>query len=73
MTASLDANPQGDDDWTVNDGTNDADQRAYEERIKEFATAVYQSTNGAQKIGRVTIYRESDFANLWHGSFADRL
>jgi calcium-activated chloride channel regulator 3/4 len=58
ITVSLDSNPQGDDDWTVNDGANDADQRAYEERIEEFANAVFQSTNGAHKIGRVTIYRE---------------
>lgn len=58
ITVSLDSNPQGDDDWTADDGANDADQRAYEERIKEFANAVFQSTNGAHKIGRVTIYRE---------------
>lgn len=64
ITISLDANPQGDDDWTVNDGANDADQRAFEERIKEFANAVYQSTNGAHKIGMVTIYREGALANL---------
>ena len=69
LTISLDANPQGDDDWTVDDGANDADQRAYEERIKEFARAVYQSTNGAHKIGMVTIYRDGALANstdvLW--------
>ena len=64
ITISLDTDPQGDDDWTVNDGANDADQRAYEERIKEFANAVYQSTNGAHKIGKVTIFRNGDFANL---------
>jgi len=63
ITISLDANPQGDDDWTVNDGANDADQRAYEERIKEFVRAVYQSTNGEHKIGMVTIYRDGALAN----------
>lgn len=70
ITISLDANPQGDDDWTVDDGANDADQRAYEERIKEFVNAVYQSTNGAHKIGMVTIYRDGSLANsvdvLWN-------
>lgn len=70
ITISLEANPQGDDDWTIDDGTNDADQRAYEDRIKEFANAVYQSTNGAHKIGMVTIYRDGALANsvdvLWN-------
>jgi calcium-activated chloride channel regulator 3/4 len=70
ITISLDAIPQGDDDWTVDDGANDADQRAYEERIKEFARAVYQSTNGGHKIGMVTIYRDGALANsvdvLWN-------
>jgi len=64
ITISLEANPQGDDDWTVDDGPNDADQRAYEERIKELARAVYQSTNGGHKIGMVTIYRDGALANL---------
>jgi calcium-activated chloride channel regulator 3/4 len=58
ITISLDSNPQGDDDWTVDSGAADAEQRAFEERIKEFANAVYQSTNGAHQIGRVTIFRE---------------
>ena len=69
ITISLEANPQGDDDWTVDDGANDADQRAYEERIKEFARAVYQSTNGGHNVGMVTIYRDGALANsvdvLW--------
>ena len=47
ITISLDSNPQG-----------DAEKSDYEERIKEFGRAVYQSTNGAHKIGRVTIFRE---------------
>lgn len=75
ITISLDANPQGDDDWTVDDGANDADQRAYEERIKEFANAVYQSTNGAHKIGMVTIYRDGALANsvdvIWNENCPD--
>ena len=75
ITISLEANPQGDDDWTVDDGANDADQRAYEDRIKEFANAVYQSTNGAHKIGMVTIYRDGALANsvdvLWNENCGD--
>lgn len=64
ITISLDANPQGDDDSTADNGANDTEQRAYEERIKEFANAVYQSTNGVHKIGKVTIFRKGAFANL---------
>ena len=63
ITISLEANPQGDDDATVNGGIDDADQRAYEDRIKEFANAVYQSTNGAHKIRKVTIFRDNDQSN----------
>lgn len=69
ITISLEANPQGDDDWTVDSGVDDADQRAYEERIEEFARAVYQSSNGGNRIGMVTIYRDGALANsvdvLW--------
>ena len=50
ITISLDADPQEDDE-----------KEAYEERIKEFAKAVYQSTNGAHQIGRVSIFRNRDF------------
>lgn len=62
VVISLDADPQGDDDASVV-GTNDADQRAYEDRIKEFARAVFQSTNGAHKIGTVSIYRKGEQAS----------
>ncbi len=57
IVISLENNPQGDDDASV-DGPNDTPQNEYEERIKEFANAVFQATNGAHKIGRVSIYRQ---------------
>jgi calcium-activated chloride channel regulator 3/4 len=76
ITISLDSNPQGDDNYRVKDGANDAEQRAYEERIEEFARAVYQSTNGAHKIGRVTIFREGAQTNrvdvIWYENCPDR-
>src|SRR5690606_22021687 len=57
LVISLEDNPQGDDDASV-DAADDDEQNAYEERIKEFANAVYEMTNGAHKIGKVTVYRE---------------
>ncbi|WP_121629469.1 VWA domain-containing protein [Tropicibacter alexandrii] len=70
ISISLEEDPQGDDDSTVDAGTTDADQRKYEEKIREFADAVFQSTNGAHKIGRVTIFRNQDQFNnadvQWH-------
>lgn len=57
VTISLDSNPQGDDDYKADSGTDDDGQNAYEKRIEEFAKAVYQSTNGAHKIKKVTIFR----------------
>lgn len=64
ITISLDTDPQGDDDASVDDGANDADQRAYEDRIKQLANALYQMTNGKHKLGKVTIYRDSELMNL---------
>lgn len=63
ITISLDSNPQGDDNYKVDSGASDDEQNAYEKRIEEFARAVYQSTNGAHKIGKVTIFREGESAN----------
>jgi len=57
ITISLDSDPQGDDDYNRDEGANDDEQNAYERRIEEFAKAVYQSSNGAYKIGKVTIFR----------------
>ena len=69
ITISLEENPQGDDDWTTDNGSDDAAQRKFEERIKAFARAVYQSTNGGHQIGTVTIYRDGASASstdvLW--------
>ena len=64
LTISLDTDPQGDDDSTVDDGANDAEQRAYEDRIKALADALYQMTNGRHKLGKVTIYRNSELMDL---------
>ena len=61
ITISLDSDPQGDDVYPDDSGTDDDDQNAYEERIEGFARAVYESTNGAHKIGKVTIFRNRDF------------
>ena len=64
ITISLDTDPQGDDDSTKEDGANDEAQRKYEERIKEFANAVFQATNGKHKLGKVTIYRKKELFDL---------
>jgi uncharacterized protein YegL len=58
IVVSLQENPQGDNDSKVDAGASDDAQNAFEARIKEFANAVFQSTNGAHKIGRVTMYRD---------------
>ncbi len=57
ITIALDSNPQGDDDYKADSGTTDDPQNEYEKRIEEFANAVFQSTNGAHKIKKVTIFR----------------
>lgn len=62
ITISLDSNPQGDDKYDKDHVANDA-QDSYEKRIEEFAKAVYQSTNGAHKIGKVTIFRKRESEN----------
>lgn len=64
IVISLEENPTGDDDASVDAGTSDDAQNAYENRIKKFADAVYESTNGAHKIGRVTVYRDYQLRNL---------
>ncbi len=64
IVISLEENPQGDDDASVDLGAGDAEQRAYEDRIEEFANAVYEATNGKHKIGIVTVYREYQQRNL---------
>jgi uncharacterized protein YegL len=56
---SLEADPQGDDDSTVDDGANDADQRKYERAIREFADGFCQSTNLGARIGKVRVFRDS--------------
>ena len=58
IVVSLEENPQGDNDASADAGASDDEQNAFEERIKEFANAVFQATNGAHKVGRVTIYRD---------------
>lgn len=63
LTISLDTNPLGDDDSTADSGPDDDDQNAFEERIKQFSNAVYQATNGAHQIGKVTIYRDKALYN----------
>jgi len=57
ITISLDTDPQGDNDYKADSGAGDDAQNAFERRIEEFAKAVYQSTNGALKIGKVSIFR----------------
>ncbi len=57
VTVSLDTNPLGDDDYPVDGGTTDVAQKEYEKRLEQFAKAVYQSSNGALRIGKVTIFR----------------
>lgn len=63
LTISLDTNPTGDDDSTQDSGADDDAQNTFEDRIKQFSNAVYQATNGAHKIGKVTIYRDKALYN----------
>ncbi|PIE14827.1 MAG: hypothetical protein CSA68_09135 [Rhodobacterales bacterium] len=64
ISISLEANPQGDDDYPADPGAADDDQNAFEAKLEEFADAVYQSTNGAHKIGKITIFRDGDLSGL---------
>jgi calcium-activated chloride channel regulator 3/4 len=41
------------------DPQTDADKAPYEEMLGHFADTVYESTNGAHKIGKIRIYRDS--------------
>lgn len=59
LTISLDTNPQGDDNYKTDNGSDDDAQNAFEKRIEEFAKAVYQSTNGTHKIRKVTFFRST--------------
>ena len=59
VTISLYNNPAGDDDWTkTSSNPDDSDQRTYEEIIKFWADSIYESTNGAHKLGTVRIFRK---------------
>ncbi len=75
VSISLEANPQGDDDYPADPGAADDEQNAFEAKLEEFADAVYQSTNGAHKIGKITIFRDGDLSGLadvtWEDSCAD--
>lgn len=63
LSISLEENPQGDDDYSADSGAGDDAQNKFERKIEEFADAVFQMTNGAHKIGKVTVFRNSDQAN----------
>lgn len=63
ISVSLEENPQGDDDYQADPGASDDAQNKFEEKLEEFADAVFQMTNGAHKIGKVTIFRDGDQAN----------
>lgn len=70
-----DENPKGDNDAKVDAGTSDDEQNAFERRIQAFADAVYEMTNGAHKLGRVTIYKaknkQSQADITWERDCAD--
>lgn len=73
VSISLHNNPQGDDDWTQDSTSpDDTDQRKYEAIIKYWADAIYESTNGAHKLGTVRIFRngkQSKIADVvWNAS-----
>ncbi len=63
VTISLEENPQGDDKYPDEPGASDDAQNKFEKKIEEFADAVFQSTNGKHKIGKVTIFRNGRQAN----------
>lgn len=52
ITVSVEENPQ-----------TDAEKQLYEDQIRQFARAVYQSTNGAHKLGRISIFRNGQQMN----------
>lgn len=73
FTISLHSDPQGDDDGStqgVDPGS--ADQDAYEEIIQYMADAIYEATEGAHKLRKVRIFRNSAFSGisdiLWGGA-----
>lgn len=58
LAISLEENPSGDDVYPDDPGTSDDAQNKFEEKIEEFADAVFQMTNSKHKIGKVTIFRD---------------
>lgn len=57
LTISIEENPSGDDVYPDDSGAGDDEQNKFEQKIEEFADAVFQMTNGKHKIGTVTIFR----------------
>lgn len=57
VSVSIKANPQGDNDASVDAGTSDDEQNAYETILGHFADSVCEQTNGVHKIGKVTVFR----------------
>jgi uncharacterized protein YegL len=58
MSISIAENPSGDNDSTADPGASDDEQNAYETIFKHFADAVCEQTNGAHKLGKLTVFRE---------------
>jgi uncharacterized protein YegL len=58
MSISIAENPSGDNDSTADPGASDDEQNAYETVFKHFADAVCEQTNGAHKLGKLTVFRE---------------
>jgi uncharacterized protein YegL len=58
MSISIAENPAGDSDANVDAGASDDPQNAYETIFKHFADAVCEQTNGAHKLGKLTVFRE---------------
>jgi calcium-activated chloride channel regulator 3/4 len=58
VVVSLHKNPTGDNDPSTVD-----DRTPYEEILGYFADAVYEATEGAHKIGKVSIYVDNKFSN----------
>lgn len=63
ISISLEENPTGDDEYPADAGASDDAQNKFEAKIEEFADAVFQMTNGAHKLGKVTIFRNGSQAN----------